>query len=87
LRAQKEKEPSLQLPYLYNKNVATTQVQSSRFTPARPDCIGTGGVQWLFAEPLTVKRRFFMSRLRSLGMDNGSWLQFEALKCEPLAQT
>jgi hypothetical protein len=47
----------------------------------------TGGVQWLFAEPLTVKCRFFMSRLRGLGMDNGSWLQVEPLNCEPLAQT
>ena len=49
-----------------------TQVQSSVFT-----------VQWLFAELLTVKRGFFMSRLRSLGMDNGSWLQIEPLNCEP----
>jgi len=55
----------------------TTLVQSSGFTPARPDCIGTGVVQWLFAEPLTVKRGFFMSRLRTLGMDNGAWLQVE----------
>jgi hypothetical protein len=43
--------------------IVTTQVQSSGFT-----------VQWLFAEPLTVKRGFFMSQLRSLGMDKGSWL-------------
>jgi len=28
-----------------------------------------------------------MSWLRSLGMDNGSWLQAEPLNCEPLAQT
>ena len=49
----------------------TTLVQSSGFTPARPDCIGTGGVQWLFAEPLTVKCGFFISLLSSLGMDNG----------------
>jgi len=55
--------------YLIN---VTTQVQSSGFK-----------VQWLFAEPLTVKRGFFMSRLRSLGMDNGSWLQVEPLSCEP----
>jgi hypothetical protein len=44
-------------------------------------------VQWLFAEPLTVKCGFFMSRLTGLGMDNGSWLQVEPLNCEPLAQT
>jgi len=25
--------------------ILNTQVQDSRFTPARPDCIGTGGVQ------------------------------------------
>jgi len=72
--------------YIVKQNV-TTQVQSSGFTPARPDCIGTGGVQWLFAEPLIVKCGFFMSRFRSLGMDNGSWLQVEPLNCEPLAQT
>jgi hypothetical protein len=54
----------------------TIQVQSSGFT-----------VQWLFAEPLTVKCGFFMSRLTGLGMDNGSWLQVEPLNCEPLAQT
>ena len=56
--------------------MVTTQVQSSGFK-----------VQWLFAEPLTVKRGFFMSRLRSLGVDNSSWLQVEPLNCEPLAQT
>ena len=55
----------------------TAQVQSPGFTPARPDCIGTDGVQWLFAEPLTVKCGFFMSWLRSLDMDNGSWFQVE----------
>jgi len=70
-------------PIIYIISKVTTQVQSSGFTPARPDCIGTGGVQWLFAEPLTVKRGFFMSRLRSLGMDNGSWLQVEPLSGEP----
>ena len=54
------------------------------------DCNYTGskfpdkiGVQWLFAEPLTVKWGFFMSQLRSLGMGNGSWLQVEPLNCEP----
>jgi hypothetical protein len=67
---------------IHNKYV-TIQVQSSGFTPARPDYIGAGGVQWLFAKPLTVKCGFFMSRLRSLGMDNGSWLQVEPLNCEP----
>jgi len=65
----------------------TAQVQSSKFTPARPDCIGTGGVQWLFAEPLSVKCGLFMSRLRCLGIDNGLNLQLEPLNCEPLAQT
>jgi len=49
----------------------TRQVQSSRFT-----------VQWLFAEPLTVKCGFFMSRLRTLGINNGSWLQVETLNYE-----
>jgi len=53
-------------------SILTTQVQSSGFT-----------VQWLFAEPLTVKCGFFMSRLRTLGMDNCSWLQVEPLNCEP----
>jgi hypothetical protein len=61
----------LALRVLGIKSVAT-QVQSSGFT-----------VQWLFAEPLTVKCGFFMSRLRTLGMDNGSWLQVEPLNCEP----
>jgi len=51
--------------YLYiAREIVTKQVQSSGFT-----------VQWLFAEPLTVKCGFFMSRFRSLGMDNGSWVQ------------
>jgi hypothetical protein len=58
------------------QDIVNKQVQSSGFK-----------VQWLFAEPLTVKRGFFMSRLRSLGMDNGLWLQVEPLNCEPLAQT
>jgi hypothetical protein len=31
--------------------IVTTQVQSSGFKPARRTA---GGVQWLFAEPLTV---------------------------------
>jgi len=60
--------------------VVTTQVQSSGFTPARRTA---GGVQWLFGEPLTVKRGFFISQLRNIGMDNGSWLQIEPLNCEP----
>jgi len=58
-------------PIIYIISKVTTQVQSSGFTPARRTA---GGVQWLFAEPLTVKCGFFMSRLRSLDMDNGSWL-------------
>ena len=55
-----------------DRNLVTTQVQSSEFT-----------VQWLFAEPLRIKCGFFMSRLAGLGMDNGSWLQAEPLNCEP----
>jgi hypothetical protein len=47
-------------PLLFSNKYVSTQVQSSRFM-----------VQWLFAEPLTVKCGFFISRLRSLGMDNG----------------
>jgi hypothetical protein len=66
---------ALRIRIIHERNV-TTQVQSSGFR-----------VQWLFAEPLTVKCGFFMSRLRSLGMDNGSWLQVEPLNCESLAQT
>jgi len=48
-----------------------TQVQSSGFTPARWTA---GGVQWLLAQPLTVKRGFFMSGLRSFGMDKDQWI-------------
>ena len=52
----------------------TTQVQRSGFTPAHWTA---GEVQWLFAELLTVTCGFFMTPLRSIGMNNGSWLQVE----------
>jgi len=70
---------ALNLYQKIDRYIVPTQVRSSWFTPARRTA---GGVQWLFAEPLTVKCGFFMSRLRSLGMDNGSWLQVEPLNCE-----
>jgi len=55
---------------------------------ARRQCGGlarrtAGRVQWLFAEPLTIKCGILMSRLTELVMDNGSWLQAEPLNCEP----
>jgi len=54
----------------------TTQVQRSGFTPAHWTA---GEVQWLFAELLTVTCGFFMTLLRSIGMNNGSRLQVEPL--------